>query len=65
MSGFYSSLALYTAESFLSKNNFRNFIYGLQIGEIIKNTKSENIVTTFEGHNWERLFYYFSQKIIL
>ncbi len=60
--GYSSKLALYTAESFLSKNNFCNFIYGLQIGEIIYNTKSKNIVTTFEGHNWERLFYYFSRK---
>ena len=60
--GYSSKLALYTAESFLSKNNFCNFIYGLQIGEIVHNTKSKNIVTTFEGHNWERLFYYFSRK---
>ncbi len=62
ISGYNSNLALYTAESFLSKNNFCNFIYGLQIGDIINNTKSKNIVTTFEGHNWERLFYYFSRK---
>ena len=62
ISGYNSNLALYTAESFLSQNNFRNFIYGLQIGDIIKNTKSKNIVTTFEGYNWERLFYYFSRK---
>ncbi len=62
ISGYKSNLALYTAESFLFRNNFCNFIYGLQIGDIIKNTKSKNIVTTFEGHNWERLFYYFSRK---
>ena len=62
ISGYSSNLALYTAESFLSKNNFCNFIYGLQLGDIIKNTKSKNIITTFEGHNWERLFYYFSRK---
>ncbi len=62
ISGYNSNLALYTAESFLSKNNYFNYIYGLQIGDIIKNTKSKNIVTTFEGHNWERLFYYFSRK---
>ena len=62
ISGYSSNLALYTAESFLAQKNFCNFIYGLQIGNIIKNTKSKNIVTTFEGHNWERLFYYFSRK---
>ena len=62
ISGYNSNLALFTAESFLSQNNFCNFIYGLQIGNIIKNTKSKNIVTTFEGYNWERLFYYFSRK---
>ncbi len=61
ISGFNSNLALYTAESFLSKKNFCNFIYGLQIGDIVKNTKSKNLVTTFEGHGWERLFYYFSK----
>ena len=61
-SGYESNLALYTAESFLSKKNFSNFIYGLQIGDIIKNTKSKNLVTTFEGHSWERLFYYFSNR---
>tara|TARA_S200000501_G_scaffold259363_1_gene243264 strand:+ start:273 stop:1778 length:1506 start_codon:yes stop_codon:yes gene_type:complete len=62
ISGYSSRLALYTAESFLNRNNFCNFIYGLQIGDIINNTKSKNIVTTFEGHNWERLFYFFSRK---
>ena len=62
ISGYDSNLALYTAESFLSKINFCNFIYGLQIGDIVNNTNSKNIVTTFEGHNWERLFYYFSRK---
>ena len=62
ISGYASNLALYTAETFLSKKNFCNFIYGLQVGDIIKNTKSKNLVTTFEGHSWERLFYFFSKR---
>ena len=33
-----------------------------KLEDIIKNTKSKNIITTFEGHSWERLFYYFSRK---
>ncbi len=60
--GYNSNLALYTAESFLSKNNFLNLIYGLQIGDIVKNTNSNNIVTTYEGHSWERLFYCLSRE---
>ena len=39
MTGYISNLFLYTAESFLFTNNFCNIIYGLQIEEIIKNTK--------------------------
>ena len=62
LSGYDKNLALYTAESYLSKNNFCNLIYGLQTGDIIKNTKSKNLVTTYEGFSWERLFYYFSRK---
>ncbi len=62
MTGYKSHLSLYTAESFLFRNNFCNFIYGLQIEDIIKNTKSKNIITTFEGYSWERLFYYLSRK---
>ncbi len=62
ISGYKGNLALYTAESFLFRNNFCNFIYGIQIEDIIKNTKSKNIVTTFEGYSWERLFYYLSRK---
>ena len=62
MPGYKGNLALYTAESFLFRNNFCNFIYGIQIENIIKNTKAKNIVTTFEGYSWERLFYYLSRK---
>ena len=60
--GFKGNLSLYTAESFLFRNNFCNFLFGLQIEDIIKNTKSKNIVTTYEGYSWERLFYYLSRK---
>ncbi len=62
MPGYKGNLSLYTAESFLFRNNFCNFIYGFQIADIIKNTKSKNLVTTFEGHSWERFFYYLSRK---
>ena len=62
INGYEGNLYLYTAESFLFRNNFCNFIYGLQIKDIIKKTKSKNIITTFEGYSWERLFYYLSRK---
>ena len=58
INGFKGNLFLYTAESFLFRNNFCNFIYGLQIEYISKHTQSKNLVTTFEGYSWERLFYY-------
>ena len=61
-SGFISNLNLFTAETFLSPINYLNLLYSIQISELTKITSTLNIITTYEGHSWERLFYSYARK---
>ncbi|WP_320664860.1 hypothetical protein [Prochlorococcus sp. MIT 1223] len=60
-SGYISNLYLYTAETFLSYCNYTNIISGIQISELVYKTNCNMLLTTYEGHSWER-FYYCSAK---
>ena len=51
-----------TANYFLSPGNISYLMSFLQLKEILKNVKTKNIVTTFEGLAWEKLFYYAARK---
>ena len=59
--GFEKNLYLYTAETIISRDNKRNFIFGDQISQIVQLTSAKNIITTYEGHSWERIFYFYSR----
>jgi len=48
-------------ESF-SSSSFFNYRLALMIELLLNNTNPNYIITTFEGHAWERLVYYFSKK---
>ncbi len=56
--GMKKNLLLMTANYFLSPGNILYLMSYLQLKEILKNVKTKNIVTTFEGLAWESLFYY-------
>ena len=59
--GFLKNLYLFTANSLFSADNQKNLTYSSQIFELVKKTKSKNIITTYEGHSWEKLFFYYSR----
>ena len=60
--GINKKLSLMTANYFLSPGNISYLMSYLQLKEILKNVKTKNIVTTFEGLAWEKLFYYAARK---
>ena len=55
--GFSKNLHLYTAETLLSGDNQKNIIYASQLSEIVSRTNLKNIIMTFEGHSWEKIFF--------
>tara|TARA_Y100001968_G_C19431214_1_gene757108 strand:+ start:327 stop:1841 length:1515 start_codon:yes stop_codon:yes gene_type:complete len=55
--GYIKNLYLFAAEVFISPVNYIFSIYSIQIAQIVKETRAKNIITTYEGHAWERLFY--------
>ncbi len=60
--GFIKNLYIYSAETIISDVNQRNWNYANELYKIIKHCSTKNLITTYEGHSWERLFYYFSKK---
>ncbi len=60
--GFKKNLLHFTGNSFLSSGNYFDLINAIQIKNILENSKINNLITTYEGHAWERLFYYFAKK---
>ena len=48
----------YSADTFLSPGYILNILCGIQLKNILKRNKNTKLITTFEGHGWERLFYY-------
>ena len=56
--GINKNLLLMTANYFLSPGHISYIMSYLQLKEILKNVKSKSLVTTFEGHAREKLFYY-------
>ena len=64
LNGFKKNLYIFSAETILSKDNQHNWNHGNELYWIIKNSNPKNILTTYEGHSWERLFYYYSRKAI-
>ena len=55
--GYIRNLYLFAAEVFISPVNYIFSIYSIQIAQIVKDTGAKNLITTYEGHSWERLFY--------
>ena len=45
-----------------SSSTFTALRIGLQIENIVKKTNLKYIITTYEGHSWERLVYYYARK---
>lgn len=60
--GFLKNLYIYSAETIISKDNQKTWNYSNELHKIIKNSSAKNLITTYEGHSWERLFYYFTKK---
>ena len=55
--GFSKNLHLFTAETLISEDNQKNIIYASQLSEIVSSTNLKNIIMTFEGHSWEKIFF--------
>ena len=47
---------------FLSPSSHSNLRIGHQVKEIIRKVKPKYVFTTYEGHPWERLVYFFSKS---
>lgn len=60
--GFKKTLLHFIGNSFLSSGNYFDLVNAIQIKNILKSSKINNLITTYEGHAWERLFYYFAKK---
>ena len=60
--GINKKLLFMTGNYFLSPGNILYLMSYLQFKEIIKNVKTKNLITTFEGLAWESLFYYAAHK---
>ena len=60
--GFLKNLYIYSAETIISEDNQRSWNYANELYKIIKHFSTKNLITTYEGHSWERLFYYFTKK---
>ena len=45
-----------------SSGTFTTLRIAIQIEKIIKKTNAKYIITTFEGHAWERLVYYYARR---
>ena len=59
--GLSRNLYLYAAETINSKDNQKNLNFGNELTEIVRITKAKNIITTYEGHGWEKIFYFCSR----
>jgi len=46
----------------LSPDTFNTLRIAKQIGDIVRKTGAKYIITTYEGHAWERLVYYYARK---
>ena len=57
-----SNLYYYAAEKLFSKDNQNTLVQAKQVSNIISKSLPKNIITTYEGHGWERLFYFFAKK---
>tara|TARA_Y100000991_G_scaffold213102_1_gene198264 strand:- start:212 stop:1726 length:1515 start_codon:yes stop_codon:yes gene_type:complete len=57
-----SNLYYYAAEKLFSRDNQNTLLQAKQVSKIISKTFPKNIITTYEGHGWERLFYFFAKK---
>lgn len=60
--GLKKNLYIYAAETIIAKHNQRNHNYGREIKHIIKKTSAKNLITTFEGHSWEKIFFYYARQ---
>ena len=60
--GFLKNLYIYAAETVLSSDNQKNWNYANELYQVIKHSSAKNLITTYEGHSWEGLFYYFTKK---
>jgi len=47
----------------LSSGAFNSLRYAKQVAEIARKTGAKFVVTTYEGHAWERLVYYYVRKV--
>ena len=47
-----------TADTFLYPSYLLNLFCGVQLKNILKMNTNSKLITTYEGHGWERLFYY-------
>jgi hypothetical protein len=45
-----------------SSSTFTALRIGLQIGYLVKKSNVKYIITTYEGHSWERLVFYYARK---
>ena len=55
-------LAKFAVVHRLSSGTFNSLRIAIQIEQIIKKTNPKYIITTFEGHAWERLVYYYARR---
>jgi len=53
----------HTADTFLCPSNLLHFFCGVQLKNILKINTKTKLITTYEGHGWERLFYYHANLI--
>lgn len=60
--GYKKNLLLFTGNSFFSPGNYLNLMSVIQLKEILKHSNKKNLITTFEGFGWERLFYHHGHK---
>ena len=62
LKGFLKNLYIYSAESIISKDNQKSLNYANAIYNLVKINNPKNIISTYEGHSWERSFFYFSKS---
>lgn len=53
-----SSISLFTKINLFSSSTINNLIIANQVGDLVDRLSPKYVVTTYEGHAWERLVYY-------
>jgi len=58
----YQDLKNFVSINFFSSSTIRNIIITEQIGRIVKSIRPKLVVTTYEGHAWERMVFHKSRE---